>query len=103
MAWPFKRNSKADVAIAVMDDAIEFASDKWLYFSRTLVFKDEVTLKDRIAAFLPLATEGLRGRFSALKDAPGAVVLLVVVKGVELSGTHSRAELEKSLGIEIPD
>jgi hypothetical protein len=102
MVWPFKRKSKADAVIDVMDDAIAFASEKWLYFSQALAFKDHVTLKDKIAIFLTPAREGLNRNFPALNHAPDAVHMLIVVKGVEMSGTNTRAELEDTFGIEIP-
>lgn len=33
MIWPFKRKSNADKVIAIMDAAITFAGEKWLYFN----------------------------------------------------------------------
>jgi hypothetical protein len=86
-----------------LDGATAFAADKWLYFTKTLPFKDDVSFLDRIICFLPPAFEGLRKNFPALRQAPEAVLLLIVAKGIEFSGTHSRAELEAALGVPMPD
>ena len=71
--WPFKRKTKADAALAVMDQAIAFTADKWSYFTKALPFKEDVPLKDRITAFLVPATEGLKNNFPALRSAPDAI------------------------------
>ena len=98
-----KKKSKADAAIAAMPQAIERAAEKWAYFCETLVFKAEVPLVARIGSFLVPFEEDVRKNMPALRDAPGAVILLVVAKGIERSGTHSRAEIEEALGFPLPD
>lgn len=97
-----KEGSSADEIIAVMDDAIQFAAEKWTYFTEALPFKDSVTLQDKIIGFVPPATEGLKNKFPALQDAPNPVYMLIIAKGVELSGTHSKEEIENALGVPLP-
>jgi hypothetical protein len=98
-----KRKSKADAAIAVMDEAIGLAADKWRFFCEKMPFRDDVGLVDRIAAFNVPFSEGARKNFPALKDAPDAVLLLIVAKGVERSGTHTRSQIEQALGVLLLD
>lgn len=101
--WPFKRKSKADATLAVMDQAIAFAADKWSYFTKAMPFKADVPLKDRISMFLVPATEGLKNNYPALRSAPDAIFLLIVAKGIEKSGTHTRVQIEAGLGVQLPD
>jgi hypothetical protein len=102
--WPFKKKpSSADAVIAVMPDAISLCSKQWLYYTSTLVFKDEVPLRDRILSFASPMTEGLKNTFAALgNNAPPAIFMLIIAKGIEKSGTHSTAEIEAALGVALP-
>jgi len=59
------RKSKADAAIAVMDEAIRLADEKWQFFCQKLPFRDDVRLVDRIAAFNAPFSEGARKNFPA--------------------------------------
>jgi hypothetical protein len=95
--------SEAERVYAVFDDAVAIAANKWLFFSKTLAFKDEVTLEERIQLFAMPMFEGLRTHFSPLAKAPAGVLLLICAKGVEKSGTHSRAEIEQALKVQLPD
>ena len=97
-----KKKSKADAAIAVMDDAIQFASEKWTYFCSALPFKAEVGLAHRIASFLVPLSQGLRNNFEPLNDAPDPLLFLIAAKGVERSGTHTTKEIEEALGMQLP-
>ena len=102
--WPFGRKpTDADRAIAVFDDAIGKATEKWIFFSEAVNFKDEVPLGERIATFSIPMFDGLRANFPALQKAPDAVLLLIVAKEVEKSGTNSRDEIEQALGTTLPD
>jgi hypothetical protein len=103
VVWPFKKKSKADAVIDVLDSSINFAADKWLYFIKALPFKDDVTLRQKVSMFMTPVGEGLRSNFPALRQANDAILLMIVAKGIEYSGTHSRAELEAALGLPMPD
>lgn len=98
-----KRKGPAEAAIEVMDDTIFIAAEKWLHFCRTIPFKQDVPLADRIAAFAFPFMEGARQNVPALREAPDAFLMLIVAKGVEKSGTHARAEIEEALGVTLPD
>ena len=102
--WPFRNRAKeAEDAIAVFDDAVAVATEKWLYFTGTFVFKEDVPLTQRIHLFSNPMFEGLRNNFPALAKAPPAVLLLIIAKGVQNSGTHTRAQIEQALGAPLPD
>jgi len=98
-----KRQSKADATIAVLDQTIGVAADKWLYFCEKLPVRDGVDLVERITSFSVPFSEGARRNIPALKDAPDAVLFLIVAKGVERSGTHTRSQIEQALGIQLPN
>lgn len=98
----FRKKSPADRAIAIMPSAIRHASIKWRNFHASLVFKPEVGLLDQIAIFLVPMTESLRAKYSALKEAPDSIFLLIVAMAVERSGTHSRTEIQRALNIKLP-
>lgn len=87
----------------MFDDAVAVATEKWLYFTGTFVFKEDVPLTQRIHLFSNPMFEGLRNNFPALAKAPPAVLLLIIAKGVQNSGTHTRAQIEQALGAPLPD
>lgn len=99
-----KRPSKADAALAVMDDAIQLAAERWRYFCETIPYRADVPLVDRIPSFCIPMYQGLRTTFPVLKDSPDTFLLIVVVKGIERSGTHSREQVAEELGMPpLPD
>ena len=97
-----RKESSADDVIEIMDDAIEFAARNWIHFNTTLPFKDSVTIQEKIMSFSIPAIEGLKGNFAALENAPDPIYLVIIAKGVERSGTHSKSEIEQSLGLPLP-
>jgi hypothetical protein len=97
-----KRKSKADAAIEVLPALIENAAGKWRDFYEAFKFKDGVSLDKQIWLFTTPFSDGVREHVPAMKDAPDGLILLIVAKGVELSGTHSRAQIEKALGMPLP-
>lgn len=104
--WPFQQKKSASAAnevIEQMDELIGIAQRKWEQFCTLLPFKDDVQLRDRIAAFMVPFSEGARMNVPALKRAPEAVILLIAAKGIERSGIHSREEIEEALGVQLPN
>jgi hypothetical protein len=99
----FRRRSKADAAVEAFRPAIQFASEKWAYYCEMLPFRADVPLADRINGFMMPFEEGLAANFPAFRNAPPGVALLIAAKGIELSGSHSRAEIEEALGVPLPD
>jgi hypothetical protein len=102
--WPFrKKATTADRTIEVWDDAVGHAAEQWIYFSKVFVFKDDAGLRERIFSFSIPMFEGLRSTFPPLKEAPDSVLLLLVAKCIEKSGTHSRPQIETALEMPLPD
>ena len=99
--WPFRRKSSVDEVIAVMDDATEFACEKWLYFNSVLAFKPEVPFLDVLAGFLMPLIEGLKNNFPALRNSPEPLFLMIAARAIVRSGTHTREEMEELLGFQI--
>lgn len=102
--WPFKKKkSEADEAVAVLPQTIEIVAGKWVYFCKSLPFKEDVPLIERITAFSVPMFEGIRKNVPALRKAPDALLLIIVAKGVEKSGTHTREQIEEALGAPLPE
>jgi hypothetical protein len=102
--WPFpKKPSKADAAVGRVDAVVAIAADKWSHFCKTLPFKNDVGLAERIYSFSGPFGEGLRQNVPEFRGANDGLILLIIAKGVERSGTHSRAEIEQALGMPLPD
>lgn len=97
-----KKKSQADAAIEVLPDAIALAAEKWRYFCDTLPMKEGVPLADRIALFAVPFFQNLHATFPGLRKSPESVLFLIVAKGVELSGTHTKAQIERELGTPLP-
>ena len=102
MIWPFRKKSRADAVIAIMDEAVASVADMWLHYTSTFVFKPGVSLHDQIMIFSVPVSEGLENRFPELRNAPPGVLLLIIAKGVERSGTHSTKQIEDALGVPFP-
>ena len=100
--WPFKKKTSADKIIDVMDDIISHVAAKWTFFRKTLPFKDGVGLDEQIAMFSVPMKEGLNNTFPVIKDSPDALFMLLIAKGIEQSGTHSKEQLEQALGAPLP-
>ena len=98
-----KKPSRADAAIAVMPEAIDFAADRWLYFCEQIIYKVDVPLMDRIAGFAVPAQQGIENNFPPLRNAPDGLLLMIIAMGVWKSGTHTREEIEAALGAQLPD
>ena len=99
-----KHKSKADAALAVMPDAIGLVTDRWRYFTDTIPFREGVPLEDKIASFCIPMYEGLKNTFPTLKGSPESFLLILVVKGIERSGTHTSEELYVALRMPpLPD
>lgn len=101
--WPFrkKRSPRAD-ATAIIDEAILFAADRWHIFSRSVPVRPDSGLRERIGLFARSLEKSLHARHPQLAAAPDEVIVLIVAKGVEQSGTVSRVEIEQALGILLP-
>jgi hypothetical protein len=101
--WPFrKKPARRSDALAIIDEAIEFAAGRWQYFSRSVAVVPGSGLRERIGLFARSLEPSLHARHPALAAAPEEVILLIIAKGVEQSGAVSREEIERALGILLP-
>tara|TARA_B110000879_G_scaffold167347_1_gene216381 strand:+ start:385 stop:717 length:333 start_codon:yes stop_codon:yes gene_type:complete len=97
-----KKRTQAEETIRIMPDAIQFAAENWVYFNEAVPFAESTSLEEKYLAFMTPASGGLKNNFSALKDAPDEIFLVIVAKGIELSNTHSKQEIETALGVTLP-
>ena len=93
--WPFKKK-QSPLPIEWIDRAIEVAAEKWLEF-QNLPFKDGLSLADQIYMFSVPLGQGLK-TWEAFKGATEGAFLFIAAKGVQMSGTHTRDEIEVALG-----
>ena len=100
--WPFKsRQSKADLAVEWLPRAIEVAKVKWIEFEAQ-PFAESFSLAEKIFFFSGGLEKGL-SQWEAFKNPPQGLMMLIAAKGIQLSGTHSKAEIEQALCLELPD
>lgn len=101
--WPFRKKTPvSSSAIEVIDEAIGFAAQRWLSFSLSVAVPPGAGLRYRIGLFARAIENSLHRRFPSLATAPAEVIVLIVAKGVEQSGTVTRGEIERELGILLP-
>ncbi len=101
--WPFrKKRSRQAETLAIIDEAIVFAADRWHFFSRSVAVTPDMDLRERIALFARSLEASLHSRHPELAAAPDEVIVLIVAKGVEQAGTAPRHEIERALGILLP-
>ena len=101
--WPFKkkRTRQADTT-AIIDEAIHFAAERWHAFSRSVPVRPGSGLRERIGLFARSLEKSLHSRHPELVAAPDEVIVMIVAKGVEQSGTVPRDQIERELGILLP-
>lgn len=101
--WPFsKKPSAAQAATAIMDEAISLTAERWRAFSQSVPITTTMGLRNQIGVFARPFDADLRARFPALQAASDPIMLLIVAKGVQESGTFSRRQIEEALGITLP-
>jgi hypothetical protein len=100
--WPFRKKSAQETASAIMDEAIDLAAERWRVFTRSVVMKSDVGLRDRIGIFARSFEPSLKSKYPPLASASDSVLLLIIAKGVEESRTFSRQDIEDALGITLP-
>lgn len=101
--WPFDKKPRRDhQALVIIDEAIDFVAERWIFFNRSVPVSHGSVLRERIAMFARSIEKSLHMRHPALAAAPDEVMLLIIAKGVEQSGAVSRGEIERSLGILLP-
>ena len=99
--WPFKKRSKSDIFLELLPKVEAMASERWMNFRRTLIFKEDVGLQEQFMFFLQPMLEGIRIKFPQLSGSPDAALFLAVVKGIARSGTVSKADLAASLNLPV--
>ncbi|KRB81142.1 hypothetical protein ASE00_14095 [Sphingomonas sp. Root710] len=101
--WPFRKRIPAGAsAVEIIDEAIDFAAQRWLSFSLSVAVPPGAGLRYRIGLFARSIESSLHRRFPPLTTAPAEVIVLIVAKGVERSGAVPRGDIERELGILLP-
>ena len=98
--WPFRgKRRHAECVMAVLPNAIEIAANRWVDSLNSSTSEEQIPLRERIIMFSVHMFEGLRTSLAALESAPESLLRLIVVKGIERSGTHTSAQIEEALGL----
>ena len=95
---PHERSDEEEMA-ELKKKLIDRASRKWRYFSDTLVFKDDVSLAQRIESFKIPFLEGVRRDFPMFKEAQHNEFDSMIALGIHQTGTHSIVEVYRALGL----
>ncbi len=80
-----------------MPNATSEIRDKWLVYTKTIHFKDDVPLADRIASFAPLIRAYLQKSYPALNDLPAKVFWTMIFAAIEHAKTHPVADLNNAI------
>jgi hypothetical protein len=96
--WPIRPRRAADE----LDDAVGHMADRWQGFRQSSGIAANVHLRDQLAFFAPTLEPDLQRAFLRLVHAGDEVMLLLLAQAVLQSGTHSRHQIEKALGIVLP-
>ncbi len=101
--WPVRRRSwEAGRLDDVMEEAVAFSAERWVGYCEIMDFAGDVPLNARIGGFMVSASDGLIQNFPSLKRVPDTVILLILARGIEASGTHARDEIEAALKTKLP-
>jgi hypothetical protein len=95
---PHERTDAQETEI-LMNRIVERAMEKWRYFDGVIVFKKDVSLKERVRAFQVPFVQGVRQDFPMFGDAPYAFFTKIVGLGISKSGTLTPSENEELLDI----
>lgn len=76
---------------------IDRVSRKWDYFSKALIFKQDVSLRSRINSFKTPFLQGVRADFPMFREAPDEFFDSVITLGITQLGVHSIDEVEGAL------
>ena len=72
-------------------EIVEILKEKWKYFNTALPFKEEISLSQKIEAFIVPAREGLLHNYPIMKSAPNAMIWeMIFVAVIESIDTHTR-------------
>jgi hypothetical protein len=95
--WLKKRASTPNELSALAQSATSDIRDRWLYFTKTIHFREDVPLAKRIESFATPIQEFLRVNYPGLKDAPAGVFWMMLVTAIAEAKTHESAELDRAV------
>lgn len=84
----------------ILELAIAYASEDWPQFEATV--PANLHLRDKVTFFAQRVRPALVARFPEMIAATEQVMLLVLAKGIEQSGSVPRRRIERDLGILLP-
>jgi hypothetical protein len=90
--------SNNDWATPVTEAAASRAAVEWPYFCRSIYCDDDASLGQRVRTFARRFKDGLKD-IRGCENFDDQTILLMVVLGIEQSGSHSFEELEAALDI----
>jgi hypothetical protein len=100
-----KEKTESEKVLEIFGPAVTWAASSWTVFHQSMTMISGVEIK--LDSLFPLALEKMSTRlkvdFPILDSKEGEVMIAVIVaKGIEISGTHSKEEVEKVTGTESP-
>jgi hypothetical protein len=94
-----KRKREIEIAHRIKEEAakiVEVLKGKWAYFNTAVPFRDDVSLADRIEAFVEPAREGILNNYPIMRTAPNDIIWEMVFVAVIESKTHRPDEVSQA-------
>lgn len=107
--WPFgKKKSLPELAVERAPELVRLIEVKWPEYLRQLAADDRQNgfddpgLETKFFFYANRSTEAIRLAQPAIRDLPDRFFIQVIAAGVIRSGTHSQVEIEKAIGMDVP-
>ena len=94
---------KGHEIMALLEGDIPTVSREWLRFRESSAFPKGAPLVNQVRAFFSPMAAFLKKRHESRMPVPNEILLLVILKGIERTGTHTKSQLESALGKKLPD
>ena len=97
MFWFFKKKRKSSPIENLLNLAIEDLGDKWISYTKTIRFKNGVSLSENIDNFAQPLTEFFKKRYMTLYQFSGSIFWYTVSTAISKSKTHPKGEVNIAL------
>jgi hypothetical protein len=99
MSW-FRRKRKSDASQLLkreVTDCTRQISEKWVYFTKTLKFKETVSLAEQIDVFVVPIQEFVEAKYPLLMAEPINIFWTMLFTAILQSKTHSSDEVNAAI------
>jgi hypothetical protein len=97
MFWPFSKKRKISPMEELLDLAIEDLEDKWISFTKSSRFKNDILLSENIDNFAAPLVTFFKNRYMTLYQFGRRIFWYTVSEAITKSKSHAKAEVHKAL------